>query len=101
MKHEFSKKCTYKSATEVTIDICSKIKDYFIENGMRQRDIANVLDVTQSAISNQLNGRPFGINSAKITADGYENLGFAIPINFFGFVLNLSFIIFLTFFPTS
>lgn len=65
MKHEFSKKCTYKSATEVTIDICSKIKDYFIENGMRQIDIANVLDVTQSAISNQLNGRPFGINSAK------------------------------------
>lgn len=45
--------------------ISTKLKDYFIENGMKQCDIAEVLDVTQSAVSNQLNGRPFGINSAK------------------------------------
>ena len=45
--------------------ISNKLKDYFIENGMKQCDIASVLDVTQSAVSNQLNGRPFGINSAK------------------------------------
>ena len=32
---------------------------------MKQCDIANVLDITQAAVSNQLNGRPFGINSAK------------------------------------
>ena len=45
--------------------VSMKLKDYFIENGMKQCDIAEVLDVTQSAVSNQLNGRPFGINSAK------------------------------------
>lgn len=45
--------------------ICDKLKDYFAENGMKQCDIANVLDVTQAAVSNQLNGRPFGINAAK------------------------------------
>lgn len=65
MKNDFKKTCTDPSATEISIHICSKLKDYFIENGMKQCDIANVLDVTQSAISNQLNGRPFGINSAK------------------------------------
>lgn len=46
-------------------NISKKLKEYFIENGMKQCDIADVLDVTQSAVSNQLNGRPFGINSAK------------------------------------
>ena len=45
--------------------ISMKLKDYFIENGMKQVEIAEALDVTQSAVSNQLNGRPFGINSAK------------------------------------
>lgn len=65
MKSEFSKKCTDPNATEVSTYICLKLKDYFIENGMKQCDIAEVLDVTQSAVSNQLNGRPFGVNSAK------------------------------------
>jgi transcriptional regulator with XRE-family HTH domain len=65
MKNEFSKKCTDPSATEISTYICTKLKDYFIENGMKQCDIATVLDITQSAVSNQLNGRPFGINSAK------------------------------------
>lgn len=65
MKSEYSKKCTDPNATETSIHICSKLKDYFIENGLKQCEIAEVLDVTQSAISNQLNGRPFGINSAK------------------------------------
>lgn len=65
MKSEFSKKCTDPNATETSTYICFKLKDYFIENGMKQCDIADVLDITQSAVSNQLNGRPFGINSAK------------------------------------
>lgn len=65
MKSEFSKKCTDPSATEISIHICSKLKDYFIENGLKQCEIAEVLDITQSAVSNQLNGRPFGVNSAK------------------------------------
>jgi transcriptional regulator with XRE-family HTH domain len=65
MKSEFSKKCTDPAATEISKYICFKLKDYFIENGMKQSDIANVLDITQAAVSNQLNGRPFGINSAK------------------------------------
>lgn len=45
--------------------ICKKIKEYFYENGMKQCDIANVLDITKAAVTNQLNGRPFGINAAK------------------------------------
>lgn len=65
MKSEFSKKCTDPNATDISKHICFKLKDYFIENGMKQCDIAEVLDITQSAVSNQLNGRPFGINSAK------------------------------------
>lgn len=46
-------------------EISKKLKDYFAENGMKQSEIAAALDVTQSAVSNQLNGRPFGINAAK------------------------------------
>lgn len=65
MKGEFNRKCTDPNATETSKYVCMKIKDYFTENGMKQCDIAEVLDVTQSAISNQLNGRPFGVNSAK------------------------------------
>ena len=65
MKSEFNKKCTDPTANESSIYICNKLKDYFIENGVKYNDIANILDVTQAAISNQLNGRPFGINSAK------------------------------------
>lgn len=65
MKSELNKKCTDPTATEVSIHICYKLKDYFIENGMKYTDIASVLDITQAAVSNQLNGRPFGINSAK------------------------------------
>lgn len=65
MRNEFNKNCTYPGATDISKHICSKIKDYFIENGMKQCDIAKVLDITQAAVSNQLNGRPFGINSAK------------------------------------
>lgn len=45
--------------------VSEKLKDYFIENGTKQCDIAEALDVTHAAVSNQLNGRPFGINSAK------------------------------------
>lgn len=45
--------------------ITDKIKDYFHENGIHLKNVADALDVTQSAISNQLNGRPFGANTAK------------------------------------
>lgn len=40
------------------------IKDYFSELGMSQSDVAKILGVQQAAVSNQLNGRPFGKNSA-------------------------------------
>lgn len=52
-----------KKYTPTAISI--KLKEYFLENGMKQSDIAKVLDVTQAAVSGQLNGRPFGINAAK------------------------------------
>ena len=44
--------------------IGNKIKEYFSENGMSQNDVAKILDVQQAAVSNQLNGRRFGKNSA-------------------------------------
>lgn len=40
------------------------IKEYFTEIGMSQMDAARELGVQQAAVSNQLNGRPFGKNSA-------------------------------------
>ena len=40
------------------------IKEYFSEIGMSQLEAANLLGVQQAAVSNQLNGRPFGKNSA-------------------------------------
>lgn len=45
--------------------ITRKIKEYFFEIGLPLKEIADALDVTQSAISNQLHGRPFGVNTAK------------------------------------
>lgn len=65
MRSEFSTKYTDASATETSRYISNKLKEYFAENGMKQTDIASVMDVTQSAVSNQLNGRPFGVNAAK------------------------------------
>ena len=44
--------------------IGNKIKEYFSENGMSQNDVAKILNVQQAAVSNQLNGRRFGKNSA-------------------------------------
>lgn len=44
--------------------IGTKIKEYFSEAGMSQVDVAKVLDVQPAAVSNQLNGRAFGKNSA-------------------------------------
>lgn len=49
----------------VPTNISIKLKEYFLENGMKQSDIAKALDVTQAAVSGQLNGRPFGVNAAK------------------------------------
>lgn len=40
------------------------IKEYFTEIGISQTEAANMLGVQQAAISNQLNGRAFGKNSA-------------------------------------
>lgn len=44
--------------------IGKKIKEYFSEIGMTQIEAARMLNVQQAAVSNQLNGRPFGKNSA-------------------------------------
>lgn len=46
------------------VEIGKKIKEYFSEIGLSQQDVAKALDVQQAAVSNQLNGRPFGKNSA-------------------------------------
>ena len=46
------------------VEIGQKIKEYFSEMGMSQQEVANVLNVQQAAVSNQLNGRPFGKNAA-------------------------------------
>lgn len=45
-------------------EIGQKVKEYFAEVGLSQHDVANKLGVQQAAVSNQLNGRPFGKNSA-------------------------------------
>lgn len=47
------------------IRIGRKIKEYLTEIGASQTDVAEKLGVTQTAVSNQLNGRKFGINAAK------------------------------------
>ena len=44
--------------------IGQKIKEYFSEAGMSQVDVSKILDVQPAAVSNQLNGRAFGKNSA-------------------------------------
>lgn len=44
--------------------IGKKIKEYFSEIGIPQQEVARILGVHQAAVSNQLNGRPFGKNSA-------------------------------------
>ena len=40
------------------------IKEYFLEIGMSQQEAATLLGVQQTAVSNQINGRPFGKNAA-------------------------------------
>ncbi len=45
-------------------NIGKKIKEYFSEIGMSQMEAATKLGVQQAAVSNQLNGRSFGKNSA-------------------------------------
>lgn len=47
-----------------TIQIGKKIKEYFSEAGISQMEVAKMLEVQPAAVSNQLNGRPFGKNSA-------------------------------------
>ena len=64
------KGCPYKPTK-----VCEKLKEYFYENGMKQVDIANALSSTQTVISNQLNGRPFGTSTALKWSDTF---GFSI-----------------------
>ncbi len=45
-------------------EIGRKVKEYFSEIGMSQTEAADKLGVQQAAVSNQLNGRAFGKNSA-------------------------------------
>lgn len=45
-------------------EIGKVIKEYFAEIGLSQQEVATRLGVQQAAVSNQLNGRPFGKNSA-------------------------------------
>ncbi len=45
-------------------EIGKRIKEYFSEAGISQIEVARMLDVQPAAVSNQLNGRPFGKNSA-------------------------------------
>ena len=45
-------------------EIGSTIKEYFAEIGLSQTEAAGRLGIQQAAISNQLNGRAFGKNSA-------------------------------------
>lgn len=46
------------------VNIGKKIKEYFSEAGISQIEVAKTLNVQPAAVSNQLNGRPFGKNSA-------------------------------------
>ncbi len=45
-------------------EIGKKIKEYFSEAGISQMEVARILNVQPAAVSNQLNGRSFGKNSA-------------------------------------
>lgn len=47
-----------------TDEIGKKIKEYFSEAGISQTEVARMLNVQPAAVSNQLNGRTFGKNSA-------------------------------------
>lgn len=57
------------------LEIGKKIKEYFSESGISQMEVAKILDVQPAAVSNQLNGRPFGKNSASkwSNAFGFRN----------------------------
>ena len=46
------------------LEIGRKIKEYFSEAGISHMEVAKTLDVQPAAVSNQLNGRSFGKNSA-------------------------------------
>ena len=56
-------------------EIGKTIKEYFTEIGLSQTEAANALGVQQAAVSNQLNGRPFGKNSA---AKWNKDFGFRV-----------------------
>lgn len=53
------------------IEIGRKIKEYFSEIGMSQLEVARMLNVQSAAVSNHLNGRPFGKNSAAKWSDAF------------------------------
>lgn len=72
MNKEFKplKNCPYKPTK-----VSEKLKEYFYENGLKQINIAEALGITQTAVSNQLNGRPFGTSTALAWSDTF---GFSI-----------------------
>ena len=51
--------------------ISRSLKEYFDENGLKQTEIAKELNITQSAVCNQLSGRPFGRTSAQLWSDTF------------------------------
>lgn len=65
-----------KQDITTAVMIGQRIKEYFKEKGTSQQDAAKILNVQQAAISNQLNGRPFGKNAA-----GKWNRAFGFRIN--------------------
>lgn len=53
-----------KENITTAVIIGKRIKEYFSEKGTSQQEAARILNIQQAAVSNQLNGRPFGKNSA-------------------------------------
>lgn len=50
-------------------NISRNLKEYFNKNGLTQQAVANMLGITQAAVSSLLRGKPFGKKSAKIWSD--------------------------------
>ena len=50
-------------------NVSRNLKEYFNKNGLTQQAVANMLGITQAAVSSLLRGKPFGKRSAKIWSD--------------------------------
>ena len=51
--------------------ICREVRAELARRGLNFTEVAKILDVTLSAVTNQLNGRHFGRNNAKKWADAF------------------------------